>query len=172
MDFELETDRFYLRKFLEEDATDLFELDSDPEVHRFLGNNPVTSIEQCQKVIQMVQKQYEDFGIGRWAVIDKETGEHLGWSGLKYERELRDFPYYDLGYRLKRKHWGKGIATETAKAALRYGFETMGLEKIHAAADVEHQVSNHVLQKVGMKWVEQFDYDGPCNWYELRSSKY
>lgn len=167
-----ETERFYLREFLNQDLEDLFELDSDPEVHRFLGNKPFKKIEESQKIIEHVQKQYKKFGFGRLAIIDKKTNDFIGWSGLRYEQSLRkEFAYNDLGYRLKRKYWGNGIATETALKSLEYGFNQINLEKINAAADIDHVVSNRILQKVGLKFIETFEYDGKeHNWYELKKS--
>ncbi len=166
----IETNRFILREILESDLEGMFALDSDPEVHRFLGNKPIQTREEAQVVIKNIRNQYVQNGIARWAVIDKATNEFLGWSGLKYEHGLRpEFGYYDLGYRLRREFWGKGIATETAEAALKYGFETMKLEVINAAADIDHHASNHVLKKVGLKFKEIFQYEGEdINWYEIK----
>ena len=90
-------------------------------------------------MIEYIRAQYEKYGIGRGAVIDKKSNEFLGWTGLKYETKVRkSFNYYDLGYRFKKKYWGQGIATETAEASLKYGFDTLGLNKICAAVEVNH----------------------------------
>ncbi len=107
-------------------------------------------------------------------MIDKKTGDFVGWSGLKYEKEVRqEFNYYDLGYRLRRKYWGQGIATETSQEALKYGFEKLGVKEIGAAANVEHVVSNHILQKVGLQWKETFDFEGIAhNWYILTQQEW
>ena len=98
----------------------------------------------------------------------------MGWTGLKYETVLRtEFDYYDLGYRLKKKYWGKKIATETALAVVDYGFNQLNLKQIGGAADVDHIVSNKILQKVGLKFVDTFTYDGSlCNWYNLKKEDY
>ena len=169
----IETDRLVMREMIEEDAKELFELDSDPKVHKYLGNKPVKNLEQSIEILKNVLQQYKDFGIGRWAVIDKKTNDFIGWSGLKFEKMLvkdkRD--YYDLGYRFKRKYWGKGIASETAIESLKYGFKTMNLKEICAAAQVENIASNKILKKVGMKYIEQFDFEGAkCNWYKIEKS--
>ncbi len=165
----IETHRLILRAIEEDDLQGLFELDSDPDVHRYLGRKPVKSIQEAESVIRYIQKQYEEDGIGRWAVIDKKTNEFIGWSGLKYEREVRsDMHYYDLGYRLKKKFWGRGIATETALEALNYGFRIMGLEEIYAGAHVDNIASNKVLQKAELRFIETFEYDSePHNWYRI-----
>jgi ribosomal-protein-alanine N-acetyltransferase len=162
----IETDRLILRDVREEDAPGFFELDADPEVHRFLGNQPVQTIEESEAVIQLIQRQYRQNGIGRWSVLDKTSGEFLGWSGLKYETQVRSQPYYDLGYRFRQSCWGKGIATEAALAVLQYGFEEMKLAEICAAADAGNLASQGVLQKVGMVFLETFEFDGSLHhWY-------
>lgn len=172
MKIHLETERFLLRDLLATDAQDMFELDSDPEVHKYLGNKPVQSIETILEVIQHVRQQYETNGVGRWAVIEKATNAWVGWSGLKYEQRITDGSrYYDVGYRLKRAFWGKGIATETAQACIQYGFEQLNLDVLNAVAHVDNAASNRVLQKVGFNFVETFYYDTElCNWYQLEKS--
>lgn len=78
-------------------------------------------------------------------MVNKQYGEFLGWMGLKYETKVRkSFNYYDLGYRFKKKYWGQGIATETAQASLKHGFDTLGLTKICAAVEVSHIASNTI----------------------------
>src|SRR5689334_14285347 len=105
----LETERLLLRELLPTDEAAMFAMDSDPEVHRYLGNKPVQKREQSRELIAFVRQQYVDNGIGRWAVVEKETGDFVGWSGLK----LAPGPtngrtnYYDLGYRFLRRYWGR-----------------------------------------------------------------
>ena len=165
----LETDRLILRDLEPTDAAGMFALDSDPAVHRYLGNKPLTNIQQSVEVIEMVRAQYRTNGIGRWAVIEKATGAFVGWAGLKRETELhKPMEYMDLGYRLRPPFWGKGYATEAAKACLQYGFEKLGLREINAAADVANAASNRVLIKLGFRHLETFKYEGEdINWYAL-----
>lgn len=164
-----ESERFIMRDIVIADVNDIFELDSDPQVHEFLGNTPITSLEQAKASVEHIEKQYVKNKLGRSAIIDKNTNEFVGWSGLKFEEGLRDFSYYDLGYRLKKEYWGQGIATETALASLKYGFETLKLEEIGGAADVRHIVSNTILKKIGLKFVDTFMYDGvKHNWYNCK----
>ncbi|GAA4273042.1 GNAT family N-acetyltransferase [Aquimarina gracilis] len=169
MRIHIETERLLIRDLEEYDAQGMFDLDSDPEVHEFLGKKPIKTIEEVRQAIGFIRKQYVENGIGRWAIIDKKTEDFIGWTGLKYEQELRkEFGYYDLGYRLRKKYWGKGIATETAIESLRYGFEKLDLKEISAAADVDHIASNKILKKVGLKFIETFEYEGIThNWYTI-----
>ena len=155
MKVHIETERLLIRDLEEYDAKGIFQLDSDPDVHEFLGKNPINTIDEAKQVIDFIRNQYVNNGIGRWAIIDKKTDDFIGWTGLKYEQGLRvDFSYYDLGYRLRKKYWGKGIATESAIQSLKYGFEKLDLKEIGAAADVDHLVSNKILKKIGLKFIE------------------
>jgi ribosomal-protein-alanine N-acetyltransferase len=99
-----EIERFVIREILPTDTDGMFELDSDPEVHKYLGNKPVANKEQIINVINFIRQQYIDNRIGRWAIIDKITNEFIGWTGLKFVTELTNNHqnYYDLGYRLKK----------------------------------------------------------------------
>lgn len=166
----IETERLILREILPLDENGLFELDSDPDVHRYLGQTPVKDTEQIKAVIQFIRQQYIDHGIGRWAVIEKETNEFVGWSGFKYmtEKTNNHNNYYDLGYRFIKKHWGKGYATETAKASLKYGFTTLNLNEIFATVDIENVASKNVLEKAGLTVIESFLEDGiPHHWLKI-----
>lgn len=167
----IETERLLLRELLPTDDVGMFELDSNPQVHIYLGNKPVTSIEQVREAIANIRQQYLENGIGRWAVILKETNEFIGWSGLKLEKNVNGYQtFYDLGYRFIQKHWGKGYAYETAKAFVDFGFNDMKLEKINAYADFDNLASRRVLEKVGMHFVNAFDDEGTQEaWYEIKN---
>lgn len=170
-----ETERFLLRELLPADADGLFEMDADPEVHRYLGNNPVTDKGQIMDAISFIRQQYKDNGIGRWAIVDKETGEFMGWGGLKFVTEPthNHCNYYDLGYRLLKKHWGKGIGTEVAKASLEYAFEVLNTEAVYAMVDCENNASENILRKVGMQFIETFNLDGIShNWYRMDKAEF
>lgn len=173
MQVHIQTERLILRTIAETDVEGIFALDSDPAVHEFLGNKPIKTLAQAQEVVAYIRKQYKTHGIGRFAVICKHTEDFIGWSGLKYEDGIREYSYYDLGYRLRKQYWGKGIATETAIASLKYGFEALKLEKIAAGADIQNIGSNRVLQKAGFKLIETFEFqNAPHNWYELTKDEW
>ena len=169
MNIRIETERLILRPFTEDDVDRLFLLDSNPEVMKYVGQKPLTKIEQSAEVIKMIQKQYLENGIGRLAVIEKESNLLIGWSFLKYlTEEINGFKnVYDLGYRFLPEFWGKGYATESAKASLAYGFNEMNLDKICAHAHSENLASNHTLRKLGFVEKGSFEEpDGTCIWYE------
>lgn len=175
MKIKLQTERLLIRELEEKDDLDLFEMDSDPDVHRFIENKPVQHIEEIRTVISRLKKQYQEFGIARWAVVDKYSNECVGWAGLKYIGEpinnRRNF--YELGYRFKQKHWGKGFATESCRAILDYGFKNLPIQEIYAITHPQNLNSMNVLQKLGFEFKTTFDYDGdPTNWFELTKNNW
>ncbi len=145
-DFVLRTRRFGLRPHRLEDVPFMVSLNSDPEVVRYTGDVPFERDEQAEQVIRSLMRQYEERKMGRFVVVDLETGERVGWCGLRWFPEER---FVDLGYRLFRAHWGRGIATETGQACLDYGFGALGLERIVAYADADNVASVRVLGKLG-----------------------
>lgn len=170
MEFLIETERLILRQIQPADESGMFALDADPEVHQYLGNKPVKSLSETRQMIAFIRKQYEENGIGRWAVIEKETNDFIGWAGLKLVTETinNHTNYYDLGYRLRSAYWGKGYATEAAKASLDYGFNTLKLQEVFALVDTRNLASKNVLEKVGLKHIENFDLEGrPHFWLKV-----
>lgn len=153
------------------DAEGMFELDSNPLVHRYLGNSPVKSIEASQTAIENIRQQYVERGIGRWAAIEKSSGDFIGWSGLKLntEQEFNNkIDFYDIGYRFIPRYWGKGYATESAVASLDYAFNTLNLKTVVGMAEIENLASNRILQKIGLNYIEDFLFeDVMVSWYEL-----
>lgn len=174
----LETDRLILRELLPTDIDDLFELDSNPIVHKYLGNRPVKTKQEAETNIQSIIDQYKDRGIGRWAAIEKSTGDFIGWSGLKLNIGEKDSlngkqNFYDIGYRFIPRYWGKGYATESATVILDYGFKVKKYETIAGIALVDNIGSNKVLRKIGLQYIEDFDYEGTkASWYELKLKDY
>jgi len=171
----IETERLILRPILDTDLDGMFELDSNPEVHKYLGNKAITEKEQAQKYITLLQQQYKERGIARWAVIHKETNEFMGWSGIKYlnesEQENGFYNVYELGYRFIPKFWGKGYATESAQAWVDYMFNEAGVKSLYAAADIPNKGSVNVLQKVGFEITGEFVFEwkgtkADCYWLE------
>lgn len=178
MEVRIETERFLIRPIAVGDLHGMYEMDKDPEVHRYVGKKPVTAIEQSGEMIAAIHQQYREFGIGRWAVEDKDTGKFVGWTGFKFIRGPVNgrANYLDFGYRFVKRAWGKGYATETGRASLRYGIEKLRFKDIIATTDVNNAASRHVLEKLGFSYKGTFAYDGeptwrtagePTTWYEL-----
>ena len=173
-----ETERLILRELLPSDIGGMFELDSDPVVHKYLGNKPVKTKQETEEVIQSIRNQYKDRGIGRWAAIEKSSGDFIGWSGLKLNKGEKESlngkqDFYDVGYRFIPRYWGKGYATESAIVALDYGFKVKHYETITGIALIDNIGSNKVLKKIGLQYVEDFDCEGTrASWYELNIRDY
>ena len=178
MQFYLETERLIMRDILETDVDGMFELDSDPLVHKYLGNKPIKTKDQAVNIIQFIHNQYKELGIGRFATIEKASGDFIGWSGLKLNSDKKETlngktHFYDIGYRYIPRFWGKGYAIESSIVTLEYGFNKLNIETICGAAEIENIASNKVLQKIGLKFINQFDFeDVKANWYELKNIDY
>jgi len=166
MDIYIETERLYIRPLAVADEQGMFEMGSDPEVHKYIGGKHYQTIEQGRGAITDIMQQYKDNGVGRWAVIEKATDEFVGWTGLKLMKERVNamIDYYDFGYRLMRKFWGKGYATESGRASLSYGTDTLKLKEVYGMTDVNNAASRRVLEKLGFKYIETFGYDGQPGW--------
>ena len=168
----LETDRLLLRPLELSDADAMFVMDKNPAVHKYLWQKPAQTIDESIKVIEYVQSQYKRNKIGRFATIVKETGEFIGWTGIKFVHdhiENRNTNFFDYGYRLNEKFWAKGYATEATLAWLDYGFDQMNIDKINSYTHSKNGASNHVLKKVQMNFMEEYvAEDGvKWNWWQI-----
>jgi RimJ/RimL family protein N-acetyltransferase len=170
MKFHIETERLLLRELRPSDDEGMFALDSDPEVLKYFNIPVITSIDEARETIAKIRQQYTDFGIGRWAAIEKSSGEFIGWSGLKFrsEPENGNGDFHDVGYRLIPKYWGKGYATESAKAALVYAFNTMQLQEVVGTCNELNLASRRALEKCGLTFVRKFQLDAlTCDWLKI-----
>lgn len=164
MNFQIETERLLLRPLELNDAEAMFRMDNNPNVHKYLWQKPTQTIEETIKIIELVRNQYQKNNIGRFATILKEKNEFIGWTGIKFvddHIENGNTNFYDYGYRLNEKFWNKGYAKEASIAWLDYGFNQMNIETMHAYTHAENGASNHILQKVGFNFMEDYlDKDG------------
>lgn len=156
MEFQLKTDRLLLREISLEDAKDMYRMYTNPEVMQYTGETPVGSLEEMEEAIRVRIPDYKKYGYGRWATFLKDGMQFTGWYGLAY---LPEFDEIDLGYRFFPEFWGKGIATESSRAVLQYGFEELGLARIVAIAMKENKASIRVMEKVGMEFEKLALYD-------------
>lgn len=157
-----------MRKLTTEDASDFYNLNLDEEVLKYTGEKPFVNLQASIDFLTNYD-QYEKYEVGRLAVIVKETGKFIGWCGLKYSQDKNE---YDIGFRFYKDYWNKGFATETAKKCLDFGFTELGIEKIIGRAMKENIASIKVLEKTGMKFKENFDFEGQEGViYELTKKK-
>jgi len=158
------TERLYFRKFIVQDGIHFLEMNNDPDVIKYTGDGPFDSLEAAIIFLKNYQ-DYKNNNMGRWAVCLKETDEFLGWCGLKYHPEEN---MVEVGYRFYKKNWNKGYATESAKASIDYGFKELKLKEIFAHTHIENIDSQKVIEKCGMNFVKQFNYDGiPAYLYKI-----
>lgn len=158
----LETERLVLRRFTEDDTANLVELDSDPEVMRFITGGRATPPEEIEReVLPAFLGHYARYpGYGFWAAIEKSSGLFVGWFHLRPAEESPPGEV-ELGYRLRRSSWGKGYATEGSRALVDKGFAELGVERVFASTMVVHVASRRVLEKAGLRFVRVFHQPWP-----------
>jgi len=155
----LETPRLYLRQFTPNDSSLLLQLNSDPDVLKYLHEPLLRSEVEAEKIITKIILPQYTLKLGRWAVHVKSDDHFIGWCGLKSRPELNEI---DLGYRFLQNEWGNGFATEAATHVLAYGFNQLGINKITARAHVENHASLKILEKIGMNYIgEGIVYECP-----------
>lgn len=154
----LETDRLALRRFTEADEEALFDLNSDPEVMRFLnGGTPIPrDIVQTVILPRYLRHDGRFPSYGYWAAIERATGEFLGWFSFVPSKATP--VEVSLGYRLRSAVWGRGYATEGARALVRKAFTELGIERVVATTYEHNLASRRVLEKVGMTIVRRFRF--------------
>ncbi|MEU3454074.1 GNAT family N-acetyltransferase [Micromonospora sp. NPDC006766] len=158
----LETERLRLRRFTTADVDHLVELDSDPEVMRFLtGGQSTPKATVRDEQMPRILAQYDRHpGLGRWVALDGTSGEFLGWFALD---PSADGTEAELGYRLRRSAWGHGLATEGSRALVRHAFETVGVRRVWAETMTVNAPSRAVMAKAGLRYVRTFHltFDDP-----------
>jgi ribosomal-protein-alanine N-acetyltransferase len=145
-----------MREFREEDAIGMYELNSDRDVIRYTGDDPFVSVESARDFIRKYDA-YTKTGYGRLTILLKGTMEYAGWCGLKYDPASSDT---DLGFRLHKKFWNKGYATEASLRCLEFGFNELKLDKIVGRAMYGNKASINVLKKIGMAFEKEFEAHG------------
>ena len=153
----LETERLALRRFTAKDVDVLAELDGDPEVMRYVTGGITTSREEIEtQVLPAFLAYYERYsGYGFWAAVEKSSGGFVGWFHF---RPAKDSPpgEIELGYRLLKSAWGRGYATEGARALVDKGFAELGVERVVAFTMVVNVASRRVMEKAGLRFVRVF----------------
>jgi RimJ/RimL family protein N-acetyltransferase len=146
------SERLYYRPFRRSDAEAAFDFFGDPEVMEYSAFGVHPNIERTAEMLAGFIDHNRRRGFGLWAVIERDTDELIGMAGLTEFDKAGDL---ELAYRLRRDRWGRGYGTEAATAWVEKGFSTLGLPQIVAIVEPNHMVSKHILEKVGMRFVEQ-----------------
>jgi RimJ/RimL family protein N-acetyltransferase len=148
----LETERLLLRRWEERDREPFAALNADPEVMRFLGPGVPLTREESAGLVDRIEAGFDEHGFGLWCVglRDDPTG-CIGFTGLAVPTWLPEIlPAVEIGWRLARAQWGRGLATEGAIAATTYAFEEVGLDRLVSMRHPENDRSRRVMEKVGL----------------------
>ncbi|MEV4813095.1 GNAT family N-acetyltransferase [Micromonospora avicenniae] len=149
----LGTDRLSLRGWRDNDLDALASLNADPEVMRYILDGSVRDREQSAEGLRKMITDWETRGFGLFAVEVRETGALAGWVGLAVPEFLPEvMPAVEIGWRLDRRFWGHGYASEAAAAALRFGFNVCDLDRIISIRHVDNARSARVMAKLGLAY--------------------
>ncbi len=152
----IETARLVLRRPVSEDVGPLAELNADPEVMKYIGDGHVRTFQQTAAGIQRAISEWDEHGYGLFSMNRRDTGDYIGWVTLAEPAFLPEvLPAVEIGWRLARRHWGQGFATEGAREVLRFGFESCGLDEIVSIRHIENDASLRVMEKLGL----HFDFE-------------
>jgi RimJ/RimL family protein N-acetyltransferase len=145
------TDRLTLRLMQLEDAPSLHRIYQSKGVLRYFPNPIPPSLERVERFIIGQQTHWEQHGYGNWGIVPDGENIIIGWAGLQFLPELDKT---EVGFLLDRPYWGKGYATEAARAALRFGFQKVNLDHIIALVHPDNHASIHVIEKCQMEFVD------------------
>jgi ribosomal-protein-alanine N-acetyltransferase len=146
-------------------------MNSDPAIMKYVGDGSTRNHEQMIKELEMLISHYtRKPGLGIWATILKDTDRFVGASGLVH---YDNTPEIEIGYRIQKEHWNKGYATEASLGLLKYGFESLDLNKIVSSAHVANVASRRVMEKIGMTYVDdRLHYGYLQAYYEIERFNY
>jgi RimJ/RimL family protein N-acetyltransferase len=131
---------------------------TDVEVMRYITGRAPWSEEQIRGFVERQVNTYAERGFCRWKLVEKSSGEMIGFCGVGYWPGHADEP--EIGWWLARRCWGKGLATEAARVALRDAFERVRLDRIVSCAVAENRASIRIMEKLGLRYESRFENDG------------
>ena len=161
----IETARLFLQPYTRDNLDALHRLWTDPDVRRYLFDDEIMERAWVAAEIEHNLACFETQGFGQWAMFLKGHDALIGFCGY---RSFLDPPEVQLLYGLAPKQWGQGFAPEAARAIIRYGFETLGFDKIIASTDAPNEASLRVMKKVGKTFQKRVLIDGhDTNYYAV-----
>ncbi len=165
---EFDTPRLRLRAWRDADRAPFAAMNADPDVMAFFP--ALQGREASDASIDTWQAQFASQGWSNWAAALRDTGEFIGFVGLSVPRRvLPCSPCVEIGWRLARAFWGRGLATEAARGAVRVGFEDLGLDEIVSFTALANRRSRAVMERLGMRDAhEDFDHPGVPEGHALR----
>jgi [ribosomal protein S5]-alanine N-acetyltransferase len=155
---EIHTSRLKLCPYVREDLDDLHRIFIDPQVRKYLCDDKIMPREWVATEIENNAKCFEQHGFGQWSIFLKETSELIGFCGFRFFYD--NPPELQLLYGLSPQYWGKGLATEAAKAMIQYGFTEHKFEQIITVTDVENTASARVMERIGMRFCHRINKEG------------
>ena len=157
---EIDTERLRLRSWRDDDRPAFAELNADPRVMEHLHS--VLSRQESDALFDRIETHFELHGFGLWALELHESGRFAGFVGMSIPRfEAHFTPCVEVGWRLAHEHWGRGFATEAARAALTFGFERLDLDEIVSFTVPGNLRSRRVMERNGMTHEPADDFDHP-----------
>ena len=154
-DYILTTERLGLRNWNDNDQEPFFKITGDPEVMRYFPK-PCTR-EESDTLIDRLGEHIDKHGFGYFAVDHLATNSLVGFIGMMHQDYESPYtPFVDIGWRLSKDYWGKGLATEGAMACMEYGFRELGLKRLFAVTPFGNTPSQKVAMKIGMTKIGEF----------------
>ena len=167
---EVETERLRMRKYGLEEADEQLRILTDPEFRRHLRPLPLPTRDMVVVGFGRIEEHWRLLGYGQWALELKGEGRLFGYCGLK---RLVETDEVELYYGADPAYWGRGLVTEAARAALRYGFGRAGLARVMAVTDKDNRGSRRVMEKCGLRYERDDFYFGvPVVYYALNREDY
>jgi RimJ/RimL family protein N-acetyltransferase len=158
---DLQTERLCLRRWLPSDRASFAALNADPRVMEYFP--APLSRHESDALVTRIEAHFAEHGFGLWAVEIPHVVPFAGFIGLAIPRFTAHFtPCVEIGWRLAAAHWGQGYATEGARAVLRFGFETLGLNEIVSFTVPANHRSRRVMERIGMHHNPADDFDHPA----------
>ncbi|MCU5745776.1 GNAT family N-acetyltransferase [Staphylococcus sp. SQ8-PEA] len=166
----IETDRLNLRDWKEEDLLPFQQMNANPQVRRYFPD--LLSYRKSEVDMKVMDEIIREHQMGLFAIELKETKEWLGFIGLNFvpaesKYPFKELPCYEIGWRLIPEVWGNGLATEGAEAVLTYAQEK-GVQEVYAFTAEENSSSRKVMEKIGMKHYDDFEYPNLSKYHPLK----
>jgi RimJ/RimL family protein N-acetyltransferase len=156
----LETERLLLRRWRTDDREPFARMNADPRVMEFFPKR--LTREESDASVDRIEAHFQNHGFGLWAVEIPEQAPFIGFVGMTAPRfEAAFTPCIEIGWRLAAEYWGRGYATEGARGALAFGFDTIGLDEIVSFTVPANARSRRVMEKIGMVHCPEEDFEHP-----------
>jgi ribosomal-protein-alanine N-acetyltransferase len=165
-----ETERLIFRNITADDLDNLYKLSSDPDVMRYISQRPLT-LDEVNAGLTRILKHYENHDFGLWATIYKPEGKFIGRCGL-IVWDLEEVSGVEIGYALAKAYWGKGLATEAARAIRDYGFKHLDVSRLMSIIHDKNIASQRVAEHTGLHHESNFTFrEMPCRLYAIERSR-